>query len=471
MHTKRWTIAGTALATLALTFSSIGVVAQDEMVGVPTAPTGYAELDQALNGDFAGTSVSFQTQWIGGEGANFAEAIANFLAATGIQIKVDSIGSSHETVLKARVDGGAPPDMAVLAQPSVITGEYGAGGKIVDIATIMDTEKLAAEHAATIGLYSTGDSIWAIPYKVDVKGVVWYPIKAFEAAGYTIPTTWDEWMALADQIVADGNGNPFCVGMNAGTATGWQATDLVEVAMLRTAGPEAYDKWISHELLFDSPEVRAALDLVAGIYFTPDYVLGGNTAIINIPQTEPMDPMFDAFDEEMGGMPGCWMHIIPFWYGPDFFPDVRIEGANDPNYVTPYTVGEEIGIFPIPPVTPELNPALGAGDGIMVFVDRPEVRAVAQFLSTPSGIETWVKKGAAISANTAVPAEWYEGNYESEVAAGLLASATSFRFDASDLMPAAVGAGSFWTEMVNWISANGENTDAVLQAIDASWPS
>ncbi len=106
----------------------------------------------------------------------------------------------------------------------------------------------------------------------------------------------------------------------------------------------------------------------------------------------------------------------------------------------------------------------------MVFVDRPEVRAVAQFLSTPSGIETWVKKGAAISANTAVPAEWYAGNYESEVAAELLASATDFRFDASDLMPAAVGAGSFWTEMVNWISANGENTDAVLQAIDASWP-
>ncbi len=153
MHTKRWTIAGTALATLALTFSSIGVVAQDEMVGVPTAPTGYAELDQALNGDFAGTTVSFQTQWIGGEGDNFAEAIADFQTRPASHIKVDSIGSSHETVLKSRVDGGAPPDMAVLAQPSVITGEYGADGKIVDIATIMDTEKLAAEHAATIGLY------------------------------------------------------------------------------------------------------------------------------------------------------------------------------------------------------------------------------------------------------------------------------------------------------------------------------
>ena len=32
--------------------------------------------------------------------------------ATGITIQVDSIGSSHETVLKTRIEGGAPPDMA-----------------------------------------------------------------------------------------------------------------------------------------------------------------------------------------------------------------------------------------------------------------------------------------------------------------------------------------------------------------------
>ena len=462
MDTKRWTLAGTMLATLALTASSIGVVAQDESPAAmgDTVATGLAELDTAMGGDkpLAGTRVVVQTQWTGGEGENFATAFAPFVAATGINVVVDQIGSSHETVLRSRVQGGNPPDVALLGQPASIN-QYGAEGSAIDVSTFMPEGSLDGQ-AATVGLYTAGENIWAIPYKVDVKAVVWYPIKAFEAAGYAIPQSWDELIALADQIVAAGS-NPFCVGMESGTATGWQATDLVEAAMLRTAGPEAYDKWVSHELPFNSDEVKAALDLVAQIYFTPDYVLGGNTAITALEQRTPMDPMFEGDTLT----PGCWMHIIPFWYGPDFFPDQRASGEP-----SKYIIGEDIGIFPLPPVDPALNPALGAGDGVVVFNDRPEVRAFAQFLSTPGGIEGWVKLGSAIAANTNVPAEWYEGHYKSEVAAGLLANATDFRFDASDLMPAAVGAGSFWTGMVDWIAANGENTDQVLQAIDDSWP-
>jgi alpha-glucoside transport system substrate-binding protein len=463
MDTKRWTLAGTMLATLALTASSIGVVAQDASPAAAgdTVATGYTELDMAMGGDkpLAGTKVVVQTQWVGGEGENFATAFAPFEAATGIDVVVDQIGSSHETVLRSRVEGGSPPDMALLAQPSAIN-QYGAEGSLIDIASFIDTEKLAADHAATLPLYTAGDNVWGIPYKVDVKAVVWYPIKAFEAAGYAIPTTWDELIALADQIVAAGS-NPFCVGIGSGTATGWQATDLVEAAMLRTAGPEAYDKWITHELPFNSPEVKAAMDLAAQIYFTPDYVLGGNTAITALDQKTPMDPMFEGDTLT----PGCWMHIIPFWYGPDFFPDQRSSGEP-----SKYIIGEDIGIFPLPPVDPAQNPALGAGDAAIVFVDRPEVRAFAEFLATPAGIEGWVKLGSAISANTAVPADWYAGHYKSEVASQLLANATAFRFDASDLMPAAVGAGSFWTGMVDWIAANGTNTEAVLQKIDDSWP-
>jgi alpha-glucoside transport system substrate-binding protein len=36
-------------------------------------------------------------------------------------------------------------------------------------------------------------------------------------------------------------------------------------------------------------------------------------------------------------------------------------------------------------------------------------------------------------------------------------------------MPGEVGAGSFWTGMVDYVS--GESLDSVLKAIDASWPS
>ena len=158
---------------------------------VPAVPTGYTELDAALGADkpFNGKTVSVQTQWVGGEGTNFAASLADFAAATGMKINVDSIGSSHETVLRTRIEGGQPPDLAMLAQPTPVLA-YAKDGKVIDVASFMDPAKLSSEHPATIGLVTEGDKIWGIPYKADVKSTIWYPIKAFEAKGYTVPKTW-----------------------------------------------------------------------------------------------------------------------------------------------------------------------------------------------------------------------------------------------------------------------------------------
>lgn len=471
MRTTRSMTATAVLTMAALAAGTGAVTAQSPSAAAPapsaSAATGYAELEQAMGADqpFAGTKVSIQTQWIGGEGENFAAALAPFEAATGIDVVVDSIGSSHETVLRTRIEGGAPPDLAMLAQPSAIV-EYGAAGRLVDVATIMDVEKLTAEHEATVPLFSSGESIWAIPYKLDVKSTIWYPIKAFEAAGYTVPATYDELIALADKIVADGNGSPFCIGMEAGTATGWQATDWLEDIVLRTAGIDAYNAWIAGELKFDSPEITAAMERVSQLWFTEGYVFGGNTAIVATPQTQPMDPMFPPDGNWDGFTPGCWMQKQATWYGPDFFPDQRTSGQP-----SQYVIGEDIGLFYFPPIDEaQGTPALGSADALMVLADRPEVRAAAQYLSTPQGIQAWIEAGSALSANTTTPSEWYEGYYKLDVAADIVANATAFGFDASDLMPAVVGAGSFWAEMVNWISAGGADTQARLQAIDASWP-
>ena len=243
---------------------------------MPTVPTGYTELDQALDADkpFNGKTVSIQTQWIGGEGTNFAAAVADFATATGIKIQIDSIGSSHETVLKTRIDGGKPPDLAMLAQPTPILA-YAAAGKVSDVATFMDAKKLSDEHANTIGLVTQGSNIWGIPYKADVKSIIWYPIKAFEAKGYTVPKTWDELIALSDKIVADGS-DPWCVSAGGpGTATGWQITDWVEEVVLKTKGLDYYNDWISHKVTFQDPGIKDAFDKYVGkIFFTPSYVFG-----------------------------------------------------------------------------------------------------------------------------------------------------------------------------------------------------
>ncbi len=433
-------------------------------LNLPTVPTGYTELDKALGADkpYKGTKVSIQTQWTGGEGEGFAAAIKDFAAATGIAIQVDSIGSSHETVLKTRIEGGSPPDMAALAQPTGVLA-YAAEGKVIDVATFMDSAKLKAEFPSTIGLTTDGAKIWSIPTKADVKSMIWYPVKAFAAKGYAVPKTWDELVALADKIVADGS-HPFCVSAGGpGTATGWELTDWVEEVLLKTQDPQVTNDWISHKTKFTDPVIKAAFDKVGSLLFKDKYVDGGGQAIVNNDIKTVMDPMF-AGDT---ATPGCWMQKIPVWYGPDFFPDKRTNGGD-----SKYKIGDDgdIGIFPFPTISDQFKGAEGSADSFMVLNDRPEVRAFAEFLATPEGLEGWIKSVGVLSPNVKVPAEWYAGNYKLKVANAIATGATAIGFDASDLMPPAVGQGSFWTGISDWANSNGSNTDTVLQAIDDSWP-
>jgi alpha-glucoside transport system substrate-binding protein len=433
-------------------------------LNLPTVPTGYTELDQALGADkpFNGKKVSIQTQWTGGEATGFANAIADFQTATGIAIQVDSIGSSHETVLKTRVEGGQPPDMSQIAQPTAVLA-YAKEGKLTDLATFMDPTKLKGDFPSTIGLTSDGAHIWSVPTKADVKSMIWYPVKAFAAAGYTVPKTWDELVALSDKIVAAGS-HPFCASAGGpGTATGWELTDWVEEILAKSEDPQVTADWVSHKIPFTDPKIKAAFDKVGSLLFKDGYVDGGGQAIVNQDLKTAMDPMFNGDT----ATPGCWMQKIPTWYGPDFFPDRRTSGGD-----SKYTIGDDgdIGIFPFPTISDTFKGVEGSADSFMVFNDRPEVRAFAEFLATPEGLEGWIKSVGVLSPNKNVPADWYAGNYKLSVANAILGGGTSVLFDASDLMPPAVGQGSFWTGISDWANSNGTNTDATLQAIDDSWP-
>jgi alpha-glucoside transport system substrate-binding protein len=452
-----------AATTPAATTSGGGPTTAPEL-NLPAVPTGYTELDKALGADkpYNGLKVSIQTQWTGGEADGFAAAIKDFAAATGIAIQVDSIGSSHETVLKTRVEGGSPPDMSQIAQPTAVLA-YAKDGKLIDVGSFMDKAKLNAEFPSTIGLTTEGDHIWSIPTKADVKSMIWYPVKAFAAKGYAVPKTWDELVTLADKIVADGS-KPFCVSAGGpGTATGWELTDWVEEVLLKTEDPQVTNDWISHKIPFSDAKIKAAFDKVGSLLFKDGYVDGGGPQIVNNDLKTVMDPMFDGDT----ATPGCWMQKIPVWYGPDFFPDKRTNGGD-----SKYTIGADgdIGIMPFPTISDQFKGAEGSADSFMVFADRPEVRAFAEFLATPEGLKGWITGVGVLSPNAKVPAAWYANNYKLSVANEIASGATAIGFDASDLMPPAVGQGSFWTGISDWANANGSNTDAVLKAIDESWP-
>ena len=456
------TAAGATTTTAAAGETTTTAAAGDTTTTAAAAgETPYAELNQAYAGDFAGTSVEIIAQWApdGAEAVSFDLALQPFRDKTGIEVNFEPT-PEYETTLQVRVDGGDPPDLAQIAQPGKMQ-QYAEAGALVNLSEWFNVDQLQQDLVGGfVELGSFDGSLYGVYYKTDVKSIVWYPIQAFADAGYAVPTTWDEMIALSDQIVADGTA-PWCISIESQAADGWVATDWMEDILLRTAPPETYTAWYKHEIPFNDPEVLEAAEYMKQIWFTDGYAYGGPTYINNTFIGDTQDPMFDPAG------PQCWMQkqaawIPGFWGANKDFPDDPTQWPNKP--------GEDVGFFYFPEIEAEFGkPVLGAADMFVMFNDRPEVRALLEYLATVDSTVPWIERGGFLAANKTVPVDLYTKYPDNELAA-LVAGATTFGFDASDLMPADVGAGTFWSGMIDWVAANGENTEAVFQNIEDSWP-
>jgi len=389
-----------------------------------------------------GRQVTVLGVWGGDERAAFEEVVAPFTKESGITMAFEGT-RDLPAVLTTRVEAGNPPDIAILPNPGQMV-EFAKAGKLVDISTFMDMEQLKKDYAQSwLDLASYEGTLYGIFYKAAIKSLVWYSPAAFEAKGYTVPTTWDKLIALSDKIVADG-GVPWCLGIESGAASGWPATDWIEDIMLRTAGGEVYDKWVNHEIPWTDPAVKKAWEYFGQIARNEKYVYGGTTGVLSIFFGDSPAPIFDD-------PPGCYMHRqASFITG--FFP----EGVTEEDYA----------FFPFPSIDPAYGvPALGAADLVVMFKDTPEARAFMQYLATPEAQEIWAARGAFLSPNKRVSPDVYP-DATTKAMAEALTAAELFRFDGSDLMPAAVGSGSFWGGTLDYVG--GEDLDTVLTAIEAS---
>jgi alpha-glucoside transport system substrate-binding protein len=164
------------------------------------------------------------------------------------------------------------------------------------------------------------------------------------------------------------------------------------------------------------------------------------------------------------GGPQCWMHKQAAWI-PDFWP-------KDPATEEPlFEPGVDSSFFYFPPIDPEFgSPVLGGGDMFVMFDDRPEVRALMEYLATAESAQAWIEVGGFVSPNKSVPLSWYT-TYPSSGLAEIVSGATTLRFDGSDVMPAEVGQGTFWSGMVDWVANNGEGEEQIFQEIEDGWPS
>jgi alpha-glucoside transport system substrate-binding protein len=390
--------------------------------------------------------------WLSPEAEIVEEIFDIFEERTGHEVSY--VGSdSFEQQIMIDAEAGSSPNIAIFPQPGLaadmasrgfltplqdgtadwIRENYAAGQSWVDLGTYADADG--------------NDELYGMFFRVDLKSLVWYSPENFEDSGYEIPESMEELIALSDQIVADG-GTPWCIGLGSGAATGWPATDWVEDMMLRTQPPAIYDQWVTNELPFDAPEVIGAIEAFGTFALNDDYVAGGAGAVASTDFRDSPKGMFSS-------PPQCYMHRQASFI-PAFFPEGTVVGEDADFFYFPAFAEKDLG-----------KPVLGAGTLFAITNPSDGAQELVEFLRDPAAHEVWMGYGGFLTPHKDVDPTKFQDD-TSRALNEVLLNATTFRFDGSDLMPGAVGAGSFWTGMVDY--AGGKDAAEVAAGIQSSWP-
>jgi ABC-type glycerol-3-phosphate transport system substrate-binding protein len=387
----------------------------------------------------------------GDQSKGFQGAMKQFTDSTGIQIKFTDASQSFDTLIRPRVQGNNPPDIALFPQPGLML-DFAKQGKLQDLGTMLDLSKLRTTMLPGVLEAGTQDGkVYGIIASMNVKSLVWYPKKAFEAKGYKVPTTIAELEALSNQIKADGTA-PWCVGIQSAGATGWVATDWIEDFVLRYGGPQKYDQWVRHEIPFDDPVVMQAAQEFEKLALDDGNVFGGRKSVVSTDFATAINPEFD-------NPPKCFLHK-------------QGNFITQKGYITEkvrQNLDQEVGVFQLPGTDAANKPLLGGGDLAAAFSKDDDTKKAMEYISSPDFKFENIAAATWLSPHKTFDVSQYPNKTIQELAK-LAYGSTVFRFDGSDSMPGAVGAGSFWKDMTAWIGGQ-KSLDEALKDIEDSWPS
>ncbi|HJE51453.1 MAG TPA: ABC transporter substrate-binding protein [Tessaracoccus flavescens] len=394
-------------------------------------------------------TVSVMGAFGGDEETYFKQSLEAFTEETGITVEYVSDQDFTNTI-QVRATAGDLPDIGLFPQPGGVF-TMAKDGYVYPIDEFLDYDSL--NSTLVPGFLDSArykGRVYAVPMRMAVKSIVWYPKKAFEEHGWdTAPETLQELDTLAQQIKTDTGATPWCIAWGSDQATGWVGTDWIEEYVLRLWGPDVYDDWIYGRIPFNDERITQAFERY-GELATPDMVLGGNDGIINTPFGDAMNSAFNA-------EPGCYL-MRQGNFAITFFPDDIAANLDD-----------EIGIFAFPRDEEGYDgqPMLGGGDLAAAFSYDTDTIALMEFLSSDQFGGPWATAGGWLSPHTTFDASQYP-NETTRAIAELAVNSDVFRYDGSDVMPREVGSGSFWTEMVKFQS--GQSAQDTVDAIAATWP-
>jgi alpha-glucoside transport system substrate-binding protein len=436
MKRHRWQLLALLLAlVLAVVAAGCGGDDDEDEAAAP-ATTEEAE-GEAVSG-----SISIMGVWTGAERQRFQAVLENFMEQNpDVTIRYTPAGDQLPTQLSTAVEGGNPPDMAVLPQPGLMRDFAGQNAlKSLNFAR-EDIRENLGESAVELG--TVDGTLYGFLFKAANKSTVWYNVQAFEDAGVEPPETWEDFLEAAETLGASG-----IPAYSIGGADGWTLTDLFENIYLRQAGPELYDQLSNHEIPWTHQSVKNALREMAKILGDTDNIAGGTSGALQNDFPTSVSNVFSAEPKAAMVIEG------------DFVPGA-VETTLEPE--------TGFNVFPFPTIGDSPPVVVGGGDTVVVFEDSPAAQALVRYLTTTEAAEIWARRGGFASLNRGLEADVYPDAVQ-QTTAGALAEAETFRFDLSDLQPAefggTVGQGLF--KLFQDFLRNPQNVDGIARQMETA---
>ena len=434
MKRTRWLI---LIGLLALVVSLVAACGDDE---TPTPTTAEAPPTPA-----GPKTANVLGVWGGDELTNFQASVAPWEERTGLAMGFSGT-RDLSAILTTRIEADNPPDIAVLPNPGLMQ-ELARDGKLIALDDVLDMDKIRNEYSqAWIDLGTVDGKFYAIYYKAANKGTIWYSPKTFAANGWEVPGTWDELVALSDEIKASGLA-PWSVAVESGGASGWPGTDWIGEILLHESGPEVYDNWVSHDIPWTDAGIKSAFEKFGWVTLTEGNVPGGAQAAL---ATFFIDGSYLPFEDP----PQAAMYYLgSFTQGfiSDQFPDL--------------TAGEDYSFFSFPTINDAYAGAVtGGADVVVMLNDNATSRSLMNYLASAEPQNIWAGLGGFTAVNNQVSASTYPDELAGKTAEQL-SGASIYRFDADDSMPSAVQS-AFWTGILNYLG-DPSSLDAVLAEIES----
>ncbi len=364
--------------------------------------------------DLAGTTLHVVAVWQGPEAAAFEQVLAGFTTETGLAVEFTSTaGQDIGAVIDDRLGAGDPPDVAMLPQPGLLS-RYAAEGAIVPLAD--DVAGDVRAHYATVWqrLGSVDGRLYGVWFKAANKSLVWYSLGAFEAAGVVPPAALDRFAAVAGKLSAAGT-PAFAVPTLPSDA--WTLTDWFENLYLRMAGPDRYDALAERRLPWTDPTVRATLTAMARL------LAPGNVA-----WTTGADTSFPAAVAAVFSTTPAAAMVVEG----DFVPGVIAAP-------TPVELGVDVDVFAFPESTSGERFVVGGGDVAVLMRPSEAGQRLVRYLGSVEAAEIWARLGGFITPNEDLDLSAYPDETTRRVGRAVIEAGDRFRFDLSDLQPAAFG--------------------------------